>query len=436
MSKPTVSVIGLGKLGSPMVAAFASRGYKVIGVDINLDFVRLINEGNSPVSETDLVEYLKNNRERISATHDYEKAVLNSDITFIIVPTPSKESGEFSTEYVIEAGKRIGETLKNKSKYHLVVLTSTVIPGDTEKKLLSVLEEKSEKKCGESFGLCYNPEFIALGDVINGILYPDFVLIGENNKKAGEILERFYNDVCEKKPPIKRMSIVNAEITKIALNTYVTTKISYANMLAELCEKISGGNIDIVTDALGCDNRVGKKYLKGALGYGGPCFPRDNRALTFTANKFDVSLLIAEATDKINKYQILRLVNKIISIIPKAGNVTILGLSYKTKTDVIEESQAVEIAKNLSEKGIKVVVYDPVAMDNAKKVLKKIIFASSLEGAVRNADVIIIATPWEEFKNINSNWLKQGVIFFDCWRILNSEKYKEKAKYLALGINS
>ena len=812
MTKPTLSIIGLGKLGSSMVAAYASKGYKIIGVDVNPEFVRLINEGKPPVQEPKLAEYLEEKKQRISATQDYREAILNSDITFIIVPTPSREDGEFSTEYAAEAGKEIGKALKDKTAYHLVVLTSTLTPGYTEKDLLPVLEEYSGKKCGVDFDLCYNPEFIALGNVIQGLLYPDFVLIGESGKKGGEILENFYNDICEKKPPIKRMSIVNAEITKISLNTYVTTKISYANMISELCEKIPGGNVDVVTDALGCDKRIGSKYLRGGLGYGGPCllssaliqtsqglkridfiqigdfvlshdgkyhrvtrtfkrsfrgnlmkitpegfpkspiiatpehpiwgakrisnlktryrkvkttgktrlnymvghsevrflsasqfeagdilalpsvnfkqqesfslnlrthhmspvkaqtfftpslmkmsgfylsegstwkeemyareiggiikshfgvstaikertetllktrticsslaeyfrntfglhaeekripyewlslpkeylielmrgvwygdgsssdgvftfsttsrelfnflklamlrletpfstkeyepkidkngvchqrayhlrvcnppyirkmsellpdlkissfgdgkktiwfedgkmlyhikkieslpykglvfnlevegansymlesavvhncFPRDNRALVQTAKKFGVSLPLAEATDRINKNQVPRVVNLVLSALPKGGKVAILGLSYKPDTPVIEESQGVEIAAVLTGKGVQVAVYDPLALDNAKKVLgDKVFFCDSLKECLQKVDVVVVATTWKEFLDIEADWLKKPhgkIKIVDCWRFLDFDKYKGVADYLPLGINN
>lgn len=440
MQKSSISIIGLGKLGSPMVACYASKGYKVIGVDINSDFVRLINEGKPPVAETNLAEYLIANKERIFATQDYEKAILNSDITFIIVSTPSEDHGGFSNKYVLEAGKEIGKALKKKLSFHLVDLVSTVVPGSTENELKSVLEKYSGKKCGVDFGLCYNPEFIALGKVIYDLLNPDFVLIGESDKRSGDILENFYKNLCENNPPIKRMNIVNAEIAKIALNVYVTTKISYANMLAELCEKFPGGDADAITDALGCDSRIGHKYLKGALGYAGPCFPRDARAFLYVAKKVGLSLPLPEAVDAINKRQVARLTEKILSLLPNNHKVGILGLSYKPDTNVIEESQGVEIAKNLAEKGIKVLVYDPAAMKPAKQVLedKKVNFASSLKECCQKASVILIATPWEEFKNINPEDLKregEKPALIDCWRILDSEKYKGVVKYLAIGIN-
>lgn len=432
MSKPKISIIGLGKLGAPMVAAYASKGYRVIGVDVNPRSVQLINEARPPVFEPRLAEFLEANKERISATQNYEEAVLNSDITFIIVPTPSELHGGFSNKYIVEVAKEIGSVLKKKSDFHLVNLVSTVVPGSTENVLKPTLEEYSGKKCGEDFGLCYNPEFIALGNVIEDLLYPDFVLIGEFNKKSGDVLENFYENFCPNNPPIKRLSIINAEISKIALNTFVTTKISYANMMAELCEKIPGADVDAVTDAIGCDKRIGHRYLKGALGYGGPCFPRDNRALVYSARRFGVNLPIAEATDTINRNQVPRIKEIILSVLPQNGKVGILGLSYKPDTNVIERSQALEIAKTLSEDGVSVVVYDPKAMENAKKVLGgKSVFVDSAKECIQEADVIVIAVPCKEFKDIEPVWL-EGKTVLDCWKTLEPEKLKN-VRYLAIG---
>ena len=298
-----------------------------------------------------------------------------------------------------------------------------------------MLEKYSGKKCGNDFGLCYNPEFIALGKVIYDLLNPDFVLIGESDSKSGDFLENFYKNLCENNPPIKRMSIINAEIAKIALNVYVTTKISYANMLAELCEKFPGGDVDAITDALGCDSRIGHKYLKGALGFAGPCFPRDARAFLYTAKKTGLSFPLPVAVDAINKRQVARLSEKVLSLLPKGKKIGILGLSYKPDTNVIEESQGLEIARALSEEEIKVVVYDPAAMDQARQVLgKNVEFASSLEDCCKKADLILITTPWSEFKAIFPEWLK-GKTVIDCWKILDSKKFDKKVKYIAVGIN-
>ena len=225
-----VSVVGLGKLGACMVASMASKGMQVIGVDVNSKTVDLFNRGCAPVLEPDLSELIAANRGKLSATLDYKTAVLGSDTTFIIVPTPSDEKGGFSLRYVAQAAREIGRALAEKPGYHNVVVTSTVLPGSTHFAVLPILEQESGKKCGPDFGLCYNPEFIALGSVIHDLLNPDFILIGESDKRAGEDLEGLYKSFCNNSPPITRMNFVNAELTKISVNTFVTTKITFANI--------------------------------------------------------------------------------------------------------------------------------------------------------------------------------------------------------------
>jgi UDPglucose 6-dehydrogenase len=242
-----------------------------------------IQEGRPPVKEPYLAEMIAANRERLSATENYEAAILSTEATFIIVPTPSEPDGTFTLRYVMSTAEKIGAALRKKQGWHLVVLSSTVMPGSTGDRLLPALERHSGKKCGVDFGLCYNPEFIALGSVIRDMLKPDMILIGESDTRSGDILEKFYSGVCESNPQIQRMNFVNAELTKLSVNTFVTTKISYANMLAQVCETLPGADADVVTAALGCDSRIGPKYLKGALGYGGPCFPRDNVAFSALA---------------------------------------------------------------------------------------------------------------------------------------------------------
>src|ERR1035438_3914557 len=372
-----LSVIGLGKLGAPMAAVMAHKGHTVVGVDVNPALVSALNEGRAPVVEPGLGEMIQANRERLSATASYRDAVLATDATFIIVPTPSGKDGRFSMHIVLDAARKIGKALREKD-WHLVVLSSTVMPGSTAAGLVPALEAHSGKTCGLDFGVCYNPEFIALGSVIRDMLYPDMILIGESDERSGKMLEDLYTHVCESNPRINRMNYVNAELTKLSVNTFVTTKISYANMLAEVCETLPGADVDTVTSAIGCDTRIGQKYLKGALGYGGPCFPRDNKAFSALARANGAPALLAEATDAMNRRQVPRLAELILSRLPENGTAGILGLSYKPDTGVIEESQGVALAKYLLQSGAKVVVYDPEAMDNAKAHLAgRVTFARS-----------------------------------------------------------
>ena len=366
-----ISIIGLGKLGAPMAAVMAHKGHTVVGVDINPAFVSALNQGRAPVFEPGLAELIQANRERLSATQDCEAAVLATEATFIMVPTPSGDDGRFSMRLVMDAAEKIGKALR-KTDWHLVVLSSTVMPGSTAEGLVPALEAHSGKKCGLDFGVCYNPEFIALGSVIRDMLNPDMILIGESDERSGKMLGDFYTHVCESNPRINRMNYVNAELTKLSVNTFVTTKISYANMLAEVCETLPGADVDTVTGAIGCDSRIGQKYLRGAMGYGGPCFPRDNVAFSALARTNGVPALLAEATDQLNRRQAPRLAELVRSRLPANGTVGILGLSYKPNTGVIEESQGLRLAQHLLSAGTAVIVYDPAAMENAKQQLTEI----------------------------------------------------------------
>ena len=208
----SASVIGLGKLGASMAACFAGADIKTIGVDINPASVEAVNAGLAPVEETGLAQYIAENKQNLSATLSYDDAVAATDATFVIVPTPSEAHGGFSLAYAKEAFAKIGRALAKKDGYHIVVMTSTVLPGGTEFGLLPILEQESGKKCGPDFGLCYSPEFIALGSVIKDFLSPDFVLIGEVDDRSGAALEAFYQQVCINNPPAARMSIANAEL--------------------------------------------------------------------------------------------------------------------------------------------------------------------------------------------------------------------------------
>ncbi len=436
----SVSVVGLGKLGAPMAACLAEKGFSVIGVDLNQTFVSQINEGKAPVQEPGLDEMLARNRDRLRATTDYAEAIAQSEVTFIIVPTPSEADGGFSLKYVLSCIEAIGAALRNKTSFHVVVVTSTVMPGSTDHVIRPALEQASGKQCGVDFGLCYSPEFIALGSVIRDMLYPDFTLIGESDPKSGAILEQVYQQLCTTKPPVSHMNLVNAELAKISVNTFVTTKISYANMLSEICDNLPGADVDVVTAAIGQDSRIGQKYLKGATGYGGPCFPRDNVAFGFLANTVGVNPAIAQATDTINRRQAARLAEKVLSKVPAGATVGILGLSYKPETNVIEESQGVALAKELLERGFTVVLYDPLALDNVRQLLgDQPQYAASAQACVQAATAVVITTPSPEFKKLEptdfaATSSSQRKLVVDCWRVLDQEPLAQVCEYTALGI--
>ncbi len=226
------------------------------------------------------------------------------------------------------------------------------------------------------------------------------------------------------------------ELTKISVNTYVTTKISYANMLAEVCEKVPGADSDVVSAAIGLDTRIGRKYLKGAFGYGGPCFPRDNVAFAKFADMNHVDATIAKATDQVNKKQVTRLAERILEMLPPGETVGILGMSYKPDTEVVEESQGVMLARALASEGCRVCVYDPAALDNARASLgATVTYGESMEACASQASVLVIATPWKAFKALKPEHLRKSgrPVLVDWWRILVQAKFDGVADYIACG---
>lgn len=429
-----ISVIGLGKLGSVLAAVLAHKNHNVIGVDTNASFVNLINQGRSPVEETGLDDLITQHRRNLSATTDYDYAIKNSDVSMIIVPTPSNLNGTFALDYVESACKQIAQSLTKKNSYHLIVVVSTVMPGDTVK-LQTTIEKYSGLTCGEHFGLCYNPEFIALGDIINHMLHPDMILIGEGDQKAGDLLETVYKSLVNNSPRYVRTNFVNAELIKLSVNTFVTTKISFANMLSEICDQIPGANVDVVTSALGADRRIGSKYIRGAVAFGGPCFPRDNVAFSKLANDLGIDASIADATHYVNERQITRLFSLVTSYLKENQTVAVLGLSYKAGTNFVEKSTGLRLIQKMREQNINVIAYDPAANQNANLVIKEDIFANSIQDCVASSNVVIITTEWDQFKQIDPLWLQPNTVVIDCWGLLDSAQFSKNSIYIRPGVN-
>ena len=368
--------------------------------------------------------YIEQSKGRLRATTNHREAVVGSDVSFVILPTPSETDGCFTNKYVLDTIEAIGAALRDKDDYHLVAIVSTVMPGATGGPIKTTLERSSSRRVGDTVGLCYNPGFIGLGSVIRDMLQPDVILIGESDQRAGSMLTAIHRTCCDNDPQVRRMTFVNAELCKIAINTYLTTKISYANMLAALCDHLPGADADEVLEGVGSDTRVGRKYLKGATGYGGPCFPRDNKALAALGRRLGVRCDLAEATDAINGLQ----VDRLLAVATHArvnANVAVLGLAYKPDTCVVEESQGVELAARLSAAGHIVTVYDPLAMPGVEVILgDRVIYANSIEQALEKSSVAVIATPWPQFKTACQSAGRRPespLTIVDPWRLLDEK---------------
>ncbi|MGC1188521.1 MAG: nucleotide sugar dehydrogenase [Candidatus Acidiferrales bacterium] len=434
---PRISVVGLGKLGSPMAAALAAKGMTVVGVDADSAKVEAIQQGRPPVFEPDLAESIRLAGNRLTATSDLAQAVASTDITFIVVATPSEPSGGFSLRYVLPVCEAIGAALARKRSRHVVVITSTVMPGMTGGPIRETLERASGMRVGHDFGLCYGPEFIALGSVIRDFLNPDFLLIGESDPATGERLEALYHAVCENRPAVVRMNFVNAEIAKLSVNTFVTTKITFANMLARICERLPEADVDVVTRALGLDSRIGGKYLKGAVSYGGPCFPRDNLALAALAIEIGAPADLAQATHRFNRAQISWLADRVAEYLGAGETAGVLGLTYKPNTDVVEEAVGLLLAKELLSRGISLVAYDPQGARNSVAALGSAArLVATAEECITKSSVVVVATPWPEFARIPAEqWGRPGAprTVIDCWRAFGFLGQRPGISYLALG---
>jgi UDPglucose 6-dehydrogenase len=274
-----LAVVGLGKLGAPLAVVLAEAGHSVIGIDRTKATVSAVQKHQAPVTETGLAAAMKSLGNNLLATDDYE-GVSDVEMSFVIVPTPSDISGRFSTDHVLEAVKHIGANIK--TPWHTVVVVSTVMPGSMSV-IRAALEKASGRKLGDGLSLCYSPEFIALGSVLHDLRNPDMVLIGAEDDRSAEELETVLRSFVQNEPNYHRMSFVEAELAKIAVNAYVTMKISFANTLAEMAEHWRKADARVIAVAIGEDQRIGTTYLQPGAAFGGPCFPRDCLAFQVAA---------------------------------------------------------------------------------------------------------------------------------------------------------
>jgi len=436
-----ISVIGLGKLGSPMCAVFAAAGHMLIGVDLDASKCDTVNSGHAPVGEPGLEELISSlPPNRLSATTDTGSAIINTDMTFIIVATPSQEDGKFSLKYVLPVCESIGAAISQKSTYHTIILTSTVMPGQTAE-VTAALEHASGKKHGVDFGVAYNPEFIALGSVIHDLHNPDLLLIGTDDSRVGDTLKTFYGTFVNSFPIIALMKPVEAELTKIAVNTFVTTKIAYANMLADFCDKLSGANVDVVAAAIGADSRIGVKYLKGGVAFGGPCFPRDNVALKALGESLGVDVSVPREVHNSNIHRVDSLVKRVMSR-ALGRRVAIIGLTYKIGSEVIEESAGWKMMLALHEKYVDLYVYDPLFSSPILRGVKRM---TDLRQCIEETDLVIVMLPYPEVIALEPTaWARTAEqrrdgsgtdrIVVDCWRVLPNLAECNGIKYWPLGV--
>jgi UDPglucose 6-dehydrogenase len=398
-----IAVIGLGKLGLPLALLLSKRGHDVLGIDTNKSRINAIKDGiveNEPGLSALLKEV---EQKKFEVTNDFGAKITECDLIFLILPTPSKSDHKFSSELIKNS---ILEIVLKKFKSSLIdiCIVSTVNPGDSRE--IEKYISKSSIDSETIFNLYYSPEFIALGTIIKNMENPDSILLGEHevNSVGGDKIIKVLKTLALNEPKICRMSLTSAEITKIAINSFVTTKISFANFIGELADKFEDADKFSVLQSVGSDSRIGEKYLRPGLGFGGPCFPRDNRAIAAMAQEVGVSADISIATDKVNIRQPEIRANEISKYFNFDSNkkILILGLSYKSGSYVVEESQAIMLANELNSRGFEVSVYDPISIDFATDKLSKSIKYYEKGESTEKFDLVIDAVTSPDFRDITS----------------------------------
>jgi UDPglucose 6-dehydrogenase len=438
-----ISVVGTGYVGLCTAVAFATKGNQVITSTRDKQKAASINKGTPPFYEPDLEETLQKvvKEGRLTCTLKRQEAVLDTDVTFIAVATPSKQDGSIDLRHIEEATKEIGQALNKKDTYHLVVVKSTVAPGTTENTVKPILEKHSHKHCGNNLGLCMNPEFLREGSALYDTLYPDRIIIGEHDNKSGSTLETQYREFyAEKMPPLIRTNLPTAELIKYASNSLLATKISFINTMANICEKTPGADATTVAKGMGLDKRIGPLFLNAGLGYGGSCFPKDVKALIAYSKNLGYNPKLLETVENVNQTQPYRAIELCKSLIGdlKGKKIAILGLSFKPNTDDMREARSVPIINQLLKEGTRIKAYDPAAMAKAKSIFKnKIRYASSPVECLKDADCCIIVTEWDEFKKLKPEDFKRSMrqpILIDGRRIYNPEEFTQKLKFAAIGL--
>jgi len=419
-----IAIIGTGYVGL-VTASLANFGHKVYCIDRSEDKIDMINKGISPIYEPGLDGIIKKNLKegRLEATIDYG-TIDDSDVVFICVGTPSKEDGSINLSQIKSASAGVGRRLKKTDKYNVIVIKSTVIPGTTKNIVIPILENNSGKNIGKDFGVCMNPEFLKEGTGVHDFLNPDKIVIGSYDKKSSSYLIDVYSSFNKNIPRILT-DLTTAEMIKYAQNAALASRVSFINEIANICEKFS---IDVneVAHAIGLDKRIGSRFLNAGVGFGGSCFPKDVKALLAVSRSVDIEPILIRGILEVNQKQPLRIIELAKEVIGDLKNKTIsvLGLAFKPNTDDMRESPSITIINSLLENEAKVKVYDPQAMKNAKKIFDDSVgYSSSKEECIKNTDLCMLVTEWDEFKKLDLSSIKCPII--DGRRVLDPKEVKK-----------
>ena len=435
-----VGIIGLGVVGLSFASVLGAKGVSVIGMDSDFKKVKEITSKKSLFFEPKLDSFLKNALSKsLEISSDIERIVKNCDLIFLTVGTPKSKSGFIDLSMIKNAAKNIGISLRHSSKKPIIVVKSTVVPSTTANVIIPLIENTSKKKSGKGFEVITNPEFLREGSVIDDTLNPHLVVIGGENKTSVNVLEKFYRKLYGRKIKLMTTNTQTAEMIKYANNSFLATKLSFINQISSLCQSIPGTNIDEVAEGIGVDPRIGRLFLSAGPGYGGSCLPKDLEAMIQFSSKIGENPILLKAVQQVNDLQVTRIIRILEKNLGTIRNkrITVLGLSFKEKSDDIRESKSIELIKILLKKKAKITVHDPKAMKNIESVFKtKIIYADSLIKSLDNSHSVVIMTPWKVYSKLKSDNFKnmKRKLIIDTRRVLSRKNLN--AEYFALGVGN
>ena len=439
-----LTIIGTGYVGLITGTCFAEMGHTVTCLDIDQNKIDNLNIGSIPIYEPGLEEMIKRNMigKRLFFTSNYAEAIAFGQVCFIAVPTPSRDDGSCDTSYVCSAARQVGIHMKEP----VTIVNKSTVPVGTASQVRSIVQsELDNRKSSLSFEVASNPEFLKEGAAIQDCLKPDRIIIGANNAKTAQLMRDLYSPFMVNYDKIIIMDICSAEMTKYAANAMLATRISFMNEIAEICKRV-GANVNEVRKGIGSDSRIGYSFLYPGIGYGGSCFPKDIRALICKAKEVDCQSQLLDAVDAVNIRQKKVLGHKMVQYFSARGGINdktiaIWGLSFKPDTDDMCEAPSLVLIEDLLNLGAKLKLFDPIAMPNARQLLKdhpNLTWCKDELDAAKGADAIALLTEWKQFRFVDFHPIRafmNGAAFFDGRNQYKPHEMKAKGfDYIAIGI--
>ena len=428
-------MIGTGYVGLVSGVCFADLGNDVVCVDKDLNKIKNLKNGISPIYEPGLEELVKKNYKngRLKFSNNLKDSVIKSDIIFICVGTPTKKnSNAADLSQVYTVARKIRSYITSKFK---IIITKSTVPLTTGDEIEKIFSKKKSKKL---FSVVSNPEFLREGEAIRDFIYPDRIVIGTSDVRSNKILKNLYSPLISKGAKYINTTRRASELIKYASNAFLATKITFINEIANLCEK-TNINIEDISIGMGLDKRIGGRFLRAGPAYGGSCFPKDTKAIVTTADKFKINLSLIKSVIKSNQKRSSLLLNKVNEILKgkiKNKNICFLGVTFKANTDDMRDSSTLVMIPSLAKKGARINYYDPTGEKNYFKKIKNVNFSKDIKSAIYNSDLVIIHTEWNDFKSINFKLLikKKSFIIYDMRNIYSPSKMKKaKIKYFGIG---